>query len=612
MALLLSLACLLMWRVSLLTVNGEEHRYDYVIVGAGTAGMTIAARISEDPKVQVAVLEAGNDYDRLPVNKRLVDTPGFDSMGCGGNPSDNANDAIDWKLYTTPQGGANNRTVRYAQGKTIGGGSARNFMIYQRATRGSLDKWAELTGDPEWTFENRFSDYQKSVSFTPPKHDLRQELPAARYDRRAFTQANGPVQISYPNTVQPFSKYMQLSLNEKGIPTSQDFNRGTLSGVQYSSTTIDPKDSHRSSSRAFYAATRSRRNLVVYTNAMVRKIILDESTPPRAQGVEFIHAQKGNTSDQLIAKKEVIVSAGAMRSPQLLMVSGIGPKDQLRAHKIPMRAESPNVGRGMQDHIFFGPAYPAHLETRTRLVARPSYASAQYLNFTLRQLGPMTNNAADLISFERFNSSKLVQLNARLLAGYPNDWPHVEYLSAGGIVGDFSDLGRLNMLASTATGKEFVTILAALVAPQSRGTVKLASSDASVPPLIDPGWLTHPVDQRMAIQAFKRTREFFSARAMQTILNGKEYLPGLSVRSDDQILEWIRNNLMTMWHAACTCSMRKKDQGGVLDSHFRVYGVKNLRVVDASAFPMLPPGHPQSTVYMIAERAASLIKKQNS
>jgi len=162
MALLLSLACLLMWRVSLLTVNGEEHRYDYVIVGAGTAGMTIAARISEDPKVQVAVLEAGNDYDRLPVNKRLVDTPGFDSMGCGGNPSDNANDAIDWKLYTTPQGGANNRTVRYAQGKTIGGGSARNFMIYQRATRGSLDKWAELTGDPEWTFENRFSDYQRA------------------------------------------------------------------------------------------------------------------------------------------------------------------------------------------------------------------------------------------------------------------------------------------------------------------------------------------------------------------------------------------------------------------------------------------------------------------
>ncbi|KAH9457984.1 hypothetical protein MJO29_005111 [Puccinia striiformis f. sp. tritici] len=589
----------------------EKETYDYVIVGAGTAGMTIAARLSEDPNVRVAVLEAGIDYELAP-EKALIDTPGSDTVGCGSQPYDNRTDAFDWRFSTTPQSGANNRTVRYARGKIIGGSSARNFMIYQRPSKSSLDQWAELTGDHQWTFKKRLADYQKSVSFTAPKHDLRQELPAAQYDDRAFARANGPVQVSYPNTAQPFSKYMQLSLNEKGIPTLQDFNRGMLNGVQYATTTIDPKDSHRSSSRAFFAAARSRPNLVVYTTAMAKKIIFDHSKRPRAQGIEFDDTLEGS-SHKLFAKKEVIISAGTFQSPQLLMVSGIGPRDQLTAYKIPTRVDNPNVGRGMQDHVFFGPSYPVYsIETLTRMAANPDYAASQFLNFTLRQQGPLTNNAADMISFEKFNASTLIQLNTHPLSGYPDDWPHVEYLSSAGVVGDFSDLPRLNLLAGKATGKEFVTILAALVAPQSRGTVELASDDASVPPLINPGWLTDPVDQRIAVEAFKRTREFFSAQAMQPILDGPEYIPGPSVNSDDEILNWIRNNLMTVWHAACTCSMRTKDQGGVLDSHFRVYGAKNLRVVDASAFPSLPPGHPQSTVYMIAERAASLIIKENS
>ncbi|WAQ84880.1 hypothetical protein PtA15_5A453 [Puccinia triticina] len=590
----------------------EGKTYDYIIIGAGTAGMTLAARLSEDPDIHVAVVEAGIDYALSPANKPFVDTPGADTLGCGSKQDDAINDAIDWRFNTTPQSGANNRTVRYARGKTIGGSSARNFMVYQRASKGSLDKWAELTGDPEWSFEKRFVDYQKSVSFTAPKYDLRQESPRAQYDQLAFTQSHGPVQVSYPNMAQPFSKYMQLSMNEKGIPTSQDFNGGNLSGVQYASTTIDPQNGHRSSSRSFFTAARSRSNLVVYTTAMVKRITFDESAPPRAEGIEFIYTLTG-LADKLLARKEVIVSAGAFQSPQLLMVSGIGPKDQLTANQIPIRVENPNVGQGMQDHIFFGPSYPVHsIETLTRVATRPDYLASQFLNFTLSQQGLLTNNVADMISFESFDISKLTQLNSHPLSAYPTDWPHVEYLSAAGLVADFSNLITQNALAGTTTGKEFVTILAALVAPQSRGTVRIASNDASVPPLIDPGWLTDPVDQMIAIEAFKRTREFFSAQAMQPILDGQEYVPGPSVISDDQILDWIKNNLMTVWHAACTCSMRTKEQGGVLDSHFRVYGTKNLRVVDASAFPALPPGHPQSTVYMIAERAASLIKEENS
>lgn len=585
--------------------------YDYIVVGAGTAGMTLGARLSENPNIRVAVVEAGFDYAVSPVNKPLVETPGADTIGCGGEQSDALNNGVDWLFNTTPQSGANNRKVRYARGKTIGGSSARNFMIYQRGSKGSIDQWAELTGDPEWSFEKRFGDYQKSVSFTPPKHELRQEQPPAQYDAQAYTQSKGPVQISYPNMAQAFSKYMQLSLNEKGIPTRKDFNLGVLDGVQYAATTIDPNDSHRSTSRAFFDAARSRKNLVVYTTATVKRVLFDKSSTPRAQGIEFQYAI-GSQIKQLFAKKEVIISAGAFQSPQLLMISGIGPKDQLTANKIPIIVENPNVGQGMEDHVFFGPSYPVQsIETLTRLSAHPAYLTAQFLNFTMRQQGPMTNNVADMIAFERIDNAKLSQMDASVLSKYPADWPHIEYLSAPGLVGNFGNLLAANAQAAFTTGKEFVTILGALVAPRSRGNIKISSRDASVPPLIDPGWLTDPVDQKVAIEVFKKIRVFFSAQAMKPILDGEEYLPGPSVKTDAQILDWIRKNMMTVWHAACTCAMRTKEKGGVLDSHFKVYGTQSLRVVDASSFPSLPPGHPQSTVYMIAERAATLIQQEN-
>ncbi|MBW0493820.1 hypothetical protein O181_033535 [Austropuccinia psidii MF-1] len=586
--------------------------YDYVIIGAGTAGMALGARLSEDPSIRVAVLESGLDFDLLPINKPLVDTPGADVLGCGSKKDDFYQDLVDWGFMTQPQAGANNRSVHYARGKTIGGSSTRNFMIYQRPSKGAIDSWANLTGDPSWNFNDRWNDYQKSVSFTPPKHELRQEYPAAQYSFNGFTQSKGPVQVSYPNTPQDFSKYMQLSLNEQGVSTTQDFNLGNLMGVQYASTTIDPSNGHRSSSRDFYEAARSRSNLVVYTGATAQKVLFDtSSSTPLATGVKFYY-NLSKSSMQLTAKKEVIVSAGAFQSPQLLMLSGIGPRDQLVANNIPVVVENPNVGQGMEDHIFFGPTYPVHsINTYTKVAADPLYLAAQLLNFTANQLGPLSNNVADMIAFEKLTDEKISSLQASVLSSYPSDWPHIEYLSSAGVTGDFSGLLAQNSLASSNTGgKQFATILGALVAPRSRGSVKIVSSDASVLPQIDPAWLTDLVDQKVAIEVFKRTRQFFATQSMQPIVDGDEYLPGPSVQSDAAILDWIRSNLMTVWHAACTCAMRTIDKGGVIDSKFRVYGTHNLRVVDASSFPSLPPGHPQSTIYMMAERAATLIRQR--
>ncbi len=318
-------------------------------VGAGTGGATLASRLSENPLIRVAVLEAGIDYTLDPISAALVSVPGYDVVGCGSSPIDAFNDRVDWGFETVPQAGANNRVVRYARGKTLGGTSTRNFMIYQRPAVGALQKWAQLTGNPQWSFANFFPYFQRSPSFTPPKRPPRDEIPAAQYNAAAFSPTGGPLSVSYPNTAQKFSKYVQLALNEAGVPTAQDFNSGKLDGVQYNSATINPNGGTRSTSRSsFLNVAALRPNLDVFSAALAKKIIFTNSTnggKPRATGVVYSYLTGTDlTLNTLTATREVIVSAGAFHSPQLLMVSGIGPRDQLQKFNIPIVYENANVG----------------------------------------------------------------------------------------------------------------------------------------------------------------------------------------------------------------------------------------------------------------------------
>ncbi|CAO1619601.1 unnamed protein product [Parajaminaea phylloscopi] len=599
-----------------------NNTYDYVVVGAGTAGMVLAARLSEDPTVKVAVIEAGLDYTLGPIpvlNQELVNTPGADTVGCGAGDADYLLQAgVDWGFKTVPQAGCANREIRYARGKTIGGSSTRNFMLLQYPTVGSLDQWVSLTGDSSWSFKNRQADFKKVFKFTPPKHNLRQEIPAAQYNAKDWGSSSPLIQASYPNAASNFSHFMQLSCNEKGIPTTDSFNGGKLLGVQYCPTTINPNGGIRSTSRDAYVAASKRPNLKVYTGALAKRIILSNDPTPKATGVIF--SSSALLLDRLglfsvHATREVIVSAGAFNSPQLLMVSGIGPKDQLQAQNIPVRVENSNVGQNMEDHIFTGPpSYKTYTSTGTLtdVAANPLFLVEQFANFSVSQLGPLTNPVADLLAWERIPPQTATAIGADVLNSYPADWPHIELFSGAGFVGNFDGLFAEN-LARGADGSRFVSILPALVAPRSRGTVTLASSDTADLPIIDPRWLTDPVDQAAAVWAFKRTREIFSAKAMQPVLaDTVEYYPGPQVSTDAQILQHVKENTMTVWHASATCKMAKKENGGVLDSQLRVYGVDSLRVVDASSFPSLPPGHPQSTCYMLGQRAADLILQAKS
>lgn len=592
----------------------SNNTFDYIVVGAGTGGMTLAARLSEDGS-SVAVMEAGGDYELSLINNPFANTPGGDVVGVGSDPGDALQDAIDWGFETVPQRGANNRVIRYARGKTVGGSSVRNFMIYQRPTVQSMNVWQQLTGDVNWGFQQRLSDFKKSMTFTPPKHDLRQEIPAAQYDPSNFGSSStiAPLQVSYPNTPQNFSKYAQLSGNELGTQTVRSFNGGSLLGVQYNAATINADDGTRSTSRKFLDEASKRSNFQIFYQMMAKKLLLVKNAKgnPQATGVAYSTLPGGlGTTGILYARKEVIVSSGAFHSPQLLMVSGIGPQAQLTAQSIPVVVQNENVGQNMQDHIFFGPAYKVdpNLHTFTDLAANPLYLADQFLNFTTNQLGPLTNHVADLLAWEKLPPAALATLGsagAAKISSFPPDWPILEHFSAPGVVANFANLLAENAAAG-ADGSRFATILGALVAPLSRGSVTLASADTATLPVIDPAWLTDETDQKVAIYAFKRVRQYFAARAMSPILfshnvTADEYVPGFAtVNTDAEILNWIRDNLMTVWHASCTCAMKLQNQGGVLDSRLRVYGVDALRVVDASSFPILPPGHPQSTIYMLA------------
>jgi choline dehydrogenase len=465
-------------------------------------------------------------------------------------------------------------------------------MIHQIGTSESYQQWADHVDDDSYAFEEFLPYFRRSTNWTAPSA-LRTPNATARYNESAFMPEGGPLQISYPDYAQPFSTWLDGPMSEVGIPLTDDFHSGVLEGAKFCEITINPTTKLRDSSETSYlvsAATKP--GLTVLTYSMAERIVFDDL---RATGV-IVNGTK------IPARKEVIIAAGTFQSPQILMLSGIGPAAHLTQHSIPVLLDKPGVGQDMADHIFFGPSYVVNLET----YAPTSRVQAAISLFTANQTGPLQNNNADYIAFERLPEdtlSSFTTASQSALSAYPVDWPEVEYFAIGGFFGNFS-----SSLLPPPNNGNYATILAGLVKPTSRGTVTLASSDFRDLPLINPNWLTTEADQEVAVAAYKRVRQIFATEAMRPVLMqpGVEAFPGLDVAgTDEEILEVIRNTLATIWHAAGTCRMGKRsDPMAVVDSQAKVIGTEGLRVVDASAFALLPPGHPQSTVYALAEKIA--------
>ncbi|KAJ5431662.1 Glucose-methanol-choline oxidoreductase [Penicillium cf. griseofulvum] len=566
--------------------------FDYIVVGGGTAGLTLATRLAEQ-KYKVAVVEAGGYYE---YNYPLARVPASSSFGAGADVKTTT--PIDWGFVVHGMPGTNSRDIHYPRGKCLGGSSASNFMMYQRPSVQSMAKWAELVDDPSYLFENALPFFKKSVSFSPPI-GTRFANATPLFNTTAFDNDGQPLQVSYPKYATSFSTWAKEGLHDLGIEEVQDFNSGSLIGHQFCAMTIRQSDASRSSSESAFLQTGFKSpSWKLYQFTIAKRILFDHRN--RATGVVV----RERNQFVLTATREVILSAGAFQSPQLLMVSGIGPADVLSTYGVKLVVDLPGVGQNLWDHVFFGPSYRVNVPTLGMLRNNLWFLFNQLLTWILRGNGFLSNPSTDYVAFEKLppeSRSGLSKSDENELAWFPSDWPEVEYIAGSAYVGNFS-----NPYAQQPRTGQYASIIAVLVAPTSRGNVTIRSSNTADAPVINPNWLETGTDQRVAVAAYRRVREAFRSQAMASVIIGQEYFPGEGYETDAELLDIIKSTVMTIYHAACTCKIGiQNDSMAVVDSRARVFGVAGLRVVDASAFPILPPGHPQSAVYMLAEKIAA-------
>jgi choline dehydrogenase len=588
-------------------IPGANATFDYVIVGGGNAGLTIASRLAENQTVSVAVIEAGGFYETDNGNYSIV--PGYSSYFTGSDPKD-YQPLIDWGFSTQPQSGLGGRVLHYARGKTLGGSSARNYMLYQRPTVDSMQRWADEVDDQSYTFERLLPYYKKSVHYTPPNQALYHNS-TNNQSPDAFSSKGGPLEVSFSNLVDAFGTWCQKAFIASGMSQINGFNSGNLIGSAFATLTINPRNAHRSSSESSFLQAALGKGIgpTVYKNTMAQEILF-EPHDKRATGVQVSTAGTFGTPSinfTLHASKEVILSAGVFQSPQLLMVSGIGPCNHLRSFNIACLQNLPGVGQNMQDHSMFGIAHRVNVRTSSASANNSTLAAHSAQEFIQNATGTLSIYGPGYYGWEKLPNqirSNLTRETRRALSNFPSDWPELELLPSN----SFTGYNTKRVTANLKDGHQYATISAALIAPLSRGTVRLAGSSMNTPPLIDPQWLTDSTDMDLAIQVFKRQRQIWAELVNLGVAAQEEYFPGFNVSTDAQIREYIQKSMTTVHHASATCKMgRSSDAMAVVDSHARVYGVHGLRVVDASSFPFLPPGHPQSTVYAFAEKIADEI-----
>lgn len=338
--------------------------------------------------------------------------------------------------------------------------------------------------------------------------------------------------------------------------------------------------------------------LAIHAQTLAKRIIFD------GKAARSVQVETGTLLYQINARREVILSCGSLQTPQLLMVSGVGEKRLLSANGIPLIHALPGVGQNLQDNPGFGLSFSVNIDTAAKIIKSPSRMLAAMNQYNNHRSGFLTSSGADVVNFEKIAHHSAYRLSPKAvqdLATFSADWPEVQYWPLTTWPGQ------------NGPGDNVATIVAGLIAPLSRGSVSIRSRDMADAPVIDAGWLTHPTDREVAIGAVKRMKQFIGTRAIRSVLLGNTEHERSSAHidfdlEDSEILELIRKQLSTFYHAAGTCKMgTRADDTAVIDSRARVFGLQNLRVVDLSGVPFLPPGQPQATVYMLAERIADFI-----
>lgn len=582
--------------------SSTSSSFDYVIVGSGPGGLVMANRLTEDPAISVAVVEAGTWAEDVTGNISVV--PGYNLLYDSANP-DSEQFGVDWGFVTTPQAGANGARMRYQRGKVLGGSTNLNAMAWSVSSQGAFAKWADEVGDASWGFDTVSKYYKKAANFAPL--DSGRRANATPQYRQEDTSVGGPLDIRYPPYAYSWTTWLARALNTIGVSNTNSFISGSLNGSAWQVNSINHTTGARvSADTAYLRPFLDRPNLHLFQKTLAEKIVFSDNKT--ATGVVITPLSSGSgRSSTLRAKREVIISAGVFQSPQLLQISGIGPKAELEKHGIPCVADRPGVGQNIQDQFFFGLAYQIDLPTVTAIGDSPeavAYASQWKSNGT----GVLANPGGEYLGYERIPDSIRSGLSPNTttyLDSFPTDWPEIEYETLPAFVGNLRNTPPPNNTLS------YATILGIIQTQSSRGNVSLVSNSMHDLPAINPNWLTTTEDLEVTIAMFKRIREIWQQDVLQkNIVIGPEHFPGSAVQSDAEIEAFLRDNIFPIMHAVSSNKMGKpEDTMAVVDSNCSVYGVNRLRVVDASAFPFLPPGSaPQAVVYMLSEKVADDVK----
>jgi len=533
-----------------------ELEFDYVIIGAGSAGCVLANRLSADGKNRVLVLEAGGSDRRF-----WIQTP----IGYGKTFYDAA---VNWKYLTEPEPGINNRRSYWPRGKVVGGSSSINAMVYIRGQQQDYDDWRDL-GNPGWGWQDVLPYFKKSETYAGGGDD--------------FRGCDGPLYVNNPSAeYHPLCRQFFEAAQQQGFGVNPDFNGADQEGVGYYQ--ITTRDGRRmSAARAYLYPALKRNNCELITHAQVTRIRFSGRV---ATGVEFVH--KGRTR-QVEARREVIVSAGAINSPQILQLSGIGDPELLKDFGIEPVTGLPGVGRNLQDHLDYCIYYKSLVPTlNNRLYPwwGKLFAGAQYLLFRNGPLSLSVNQCGGFLRSHPSRPRPNIQMYFAAIT-YTTAPPGQRPLMRPDPYPGF-----LNSIGQTR--------------PTSRGHLQIDSADPFAPVTINPNYLSTDEDLAQMLEGAKLLRALAKTPALAQIID-EEMRPGPGVQTDDELIEDIRNRADTVFHPSCTCMMGPDPKTAVVDTNCRVYGVERLRVVDTSVFPTLISGNTNGPTIMVAEKASDLI-----
>ncbi|KAL3480888.1 hypothetical protein BJX99DRAFT_272582 [Aspergillus californicus] len=578
--------------------------YDYVVVGGGVSGLVVANRLTEDRQTTVLVLEAGK-IDNYSEN---VQYPRYLSLA-GTNNS--------WPITSLPVAGLNNRSSVVSAARILGGGSAINGMAFDRGSPGDYNLWGDLIGDSAWSWKGLLPYFKKSETFTPPSEAQQKEL-GISYDVGVHG-TSGPVQSSYPPFIYTTGKAFIAALRQLNIPIQLDGAANAIGGF-WNPNSLDPVTRERSYARTTYhEISESRPNYHVLPHALVSRLTPDLSH------VEYIANYNSSLTSKpanaktskIRARKEIIMAAGAVHTPKILQLSGIGSSSVLHSLGVQQVINLPGVGENFQDHpVIYGAITLTNLSDPTQdssyLTTNATYDAEMGALYELNRTGPWTvatGNTFAFLTAQHLNVSMTDLAHAA-------QQPASQYLRSGldKTVIQGYEKTKSALLESMIDGKVALTEnlfggTASLQKPLSRGSIHAASTDPFNMPLVNYRSLSNPLDIQILIQSIRFNTDILPQTPAYMGLGAvmQSPSPGLS---DEEITALIRSSAFPSFaHPSCTCSMLKLEDGGCVDSKLRLYGSNGrVRVVDASIFPVVPSTHTQSTVYAVAEKAADIIR----